>query len=490
MLRPCYPAYPDEALLSYACRLAYRHTGQGLRRLLADLRINGIDFEAGEPDAVLAFAEAIGAEPQVLSQNTIRRLKRYNRFRGEDFSRSFLSGRIVQLCSSCLIEQGGKENWHCPIIWSFASVPICARHACVMKQVEAEDVIDLRDLPMPETSEAEPATVGEHIKWLGVRLEGQPVSQWLAGQSIEQVLHSSEMLGLVMLHGEKVRPKQLSRQQRSEAMEAGFLVYREGEAAIRTALSDIRCNAVAQAVQAGPLATYGPLFDWLDRRANMLPPGPIKAILREHILEHEVWASDEMLLGERVKERRLHSVKSLSETLKTDRRRMSRLLQKLGLVPEGATDAESGKLVFPVQEIEQLVQDYHSAVPLALVPEYLGGSKAMVLALYGAGQLKSLIPADAPGAVRKVVFARRELDRVLAVLDALPLAPAGRDVDIIQLAGACQRFGVRAGDALTAILTGQLAALRGHGGPSLHALHVERGEILKFRDKVRAMTDA
>lgn len=83
-------------------RLAYRHTGQGLRRLLADLRINGVDFEAGEPDALLAFAEAIGAEPQVLSQNTIRRLKRYNRFRGEDFSRSFLSGRVVQFCSIVL----------------------------------------------------------------------------------------------------------------------------------------------------------------------------------------------------------------------------------------------------------------------------------------------------------------------------------------------------------------------------------------------------
>lgn len=488
MLQPYFPQRPQETLLSYACRLAYLHTGQGLPRLLGDLRISQADFVAADPEAVQAFADAVGGDAGILAQSGIRLLHRYNVFRGEDFSRSFLPGRVVQFCPECLAEQGGRENWSCLIAWSFASVPICSRHACLMTFIEEESFLDLRQMGVPTAGISEPVTVGAHVRWLEARLAGKPVSGWLRGQTIEQVLHSSEMLGMVLQHGEQVRPNQLSRRQRSEAMEVGFLVYRDGEQAIQGALCDIRRNAVAHAVQAGPLATFGPLFDWLDRRANLIDPGPIKAILREHILEHEAWAPGEMLLGQPVEERRLHSVKSLSEALKTDRRRMSRLLQKLGLVPEGATDAESGRLVFRVQEIEQLVEDYQNAVPLARVPEYLGGSQNMVQALYGAGMLQAVIPADAPGAVRGVLFARRELNNLLAKLEALPVLEGDGRSRAILLSDACQRYGLRAGDALVSILAGKLAAGRCEGLPSLHAVLVDKAAFLEFRDGLRALS--
>lgn len=487
MLQPHFSQHPGETLLSYACRLAYLHTGQGLARLLGDLRISQAEFVAAAPEAVQAFAEATGGDADILTQSSIRLLHRYNVFRGEDFSRSFLPGRVVQFCPECLAEQGGRENWSCLIAWSFALVPVCSRHACLMTSVEEENLLDLRQMGVPEAGMAERVTVGDHVRWLEARLAGEHAAGWLQGQSIEQVLHSSEMLGMVLQHGEQIRPALLSRRQRSEAMEVGFLVYRDGEQAIHGALCDIRRNAVAQAVQAGPLATFGPLFDWLDRRANLIDPGPIKAILREHVLEHEAWAPGEMLLGQPVKERRLHSIKSLSEALKTDRRRMSRLLQKLGLVPEGATDAESGRLVFPVHEIEQLVEDYQNAVPLARVPEYLGGSQNMVQALYGAGLLQAVIPADAPGAVRGVLFARRELNNLLSKLEALPvLEGEGRSCAVL-LADACQRYGLRAGDTLVAILGGRLAAGRCEGRPSLHAVLVDKDAILEFREGLRAL---
>lgn len=72
------------------------------------------------------------------------------------------------------------------------------------------------------------------------------------------------------------------------------------------------------------------------------------------ILDHR----GERLLGEAVKKPRLHCMRSLASTLKTDRRCTLRLLQKLGLVAEGATGAESGRLVFRPHEIEQLISDY------------------------------------------------------------------------------------------------------------------------------------
>lgn len=189
-------------------------------------------------------------------------------------------------------------------------------------------------------------------------------------------MNASEMLGVVLEHGQGARPGNLSREERSSALERGFRIYEQGADAVYAALDEIRGSASATAVHAGPLAMYGALYDWLDRRAQLISPGPIRDILREHILNHDACAPGERVLGEPVAQRRMHSVISLAATLKVNRRRMSRLLQKLGLVPEGATNGESGRLVFPVEEVEQLIRDYEAAIPLAQVPGYIGGHRA------------------------------------------------------------------------------------------------------------------
>jgi hypothetical protein len=161
-----------------------------------------------------------------------------------------------------------------------------------------------------------------------------------------------------------------------------------------------------------------------------------------------------------VGKRRLHSVISLAVTLKVNRRRMSRLLQKLGLVPEGATNGESGRLVFPVEEVEQLIKDYETAIPLAQVPDYIGGTQSQTLALYRAGVLPPVIPADAPGAVRRVIFARRVLDDLLLRIGELSPVNVVQHEKVLSIGEACQRHGGRTEDLTQAVLAGKVGALR------------------------------
>lgn len=327
-----------------------------------------------------------------------------------------------------------------------------------------------------------------HLEWLHRRLDFVTEDNWLDDQTIEQVLNASEMLGLLLEHGQDVRAAKLSRIARSNALETGFCIYEQGKGAVYEALGDIRRKAAATAVQAGPLALYGVLYDWLDRRSQLIAPGPIRDILREHILNHDAYMQGEKLLGEVVAERRLHSVKSLSLTLKVDRRRMSRLLQKLGLVPEGATDAESGRLVFPVHEVEQLVKDYETAIPLAEVPEYIGGTQSQTLALYRAAVLPAVIPADAPGAVRRVIFARRVLDELLAMIQRLPLIKSEQLAEALTVQEACQRHGGTTDELMRAIFAGHVAAQRISGDPRLHAVRVLVTDVLAFRQRaIRAV---
>jgi len=222
---------------------------------------------------------------------------------------------------------------------------------------------------------------------------------------------------------------------------------------------------------------YGALYDWLDRRSQLIAPGPVRDILREHILNHDAYAPGERLLGEPVGKRRLHSVISLAMTLKVNRRRMSRLLQKLGLVPEGATDGESGRLVFPVEEVEQLIKDYETAIPLAQVPDYIGGTQSQTLALYRAGVLPPVIPADAPGAVRRVIFARRVLDDLLSRIGELSPFDDTQREKVLSIGEACQRHGGRTEDLTQAVLAGKIEAFRLPGDTRLHAVQVSVSEL-------------
>ena len=104
-----------------------------------------------------------------------------------------------------------------------------------------------------------------------------------------------------------------------------------------------------------------------------------------------------MILGKATEKRHFHSVQSLSASLGINRERMARLLQKLGRIPAGATDAEVGVLRFDAQDISTLIADFETAIPLADVPDYIGASLSQMQALYASGVIEPLVPRDAPG---------------------------------------------------------------------------------------------
>ena len=383
LFTPHIPYDPAETVHSYAARLSLFHTGQGPSRLLEDCGVRPSRFAAVVNDALSMFAVAVGGDIDVIQAGTIRALSRHNVFREEDFSRNVLSAQVRQFCPHCLREDGSPAEWRHRIIWCFLPVPICLRHGTSLVEVTHGNLLNIRDavarvggLDVAEVSTS-PAEGGRYAAWLEARLSSSAFAGWLDDQNIEQVLNASEKLGFVLENGHGARPGHLSRKVRRSTMERGFRIYEQGANAVYAALDEIRGAASATAVHAGPLAMYGALYDWLDRRAQLITPRPIRDILREHILNHDAYAPGERLLGEPVAQRRVHSVISLAATLKVNRRRMSRLLQKLGIVPEGATDGESERLVFPVEEVEQLIRDYEAAIPLAWVPGYIwGGHRA------------------------------------------------------------------------------------------------------------------
>lgn len=177
----------------------------------------------------------------------------------------------------------------------------------------------------------------------------------------------------------------------------------------------------------------------------------------------------------------IEQVIAASETIGgIHRRRLARLLAKLGLAPEGATDAETGLLTFPVGEVEGLRVDVAHAIPYEKVANYLGASIRQVQMRYGTGMITPLFPPTGAGSVRRLVFARGHLDAFLDQVSQADVLDGDVGDDFVSIAIACQRVGMMTPDLVDAVFAGKI---RGWRDPSLSGL-----VALKVRlDDVRRM---
>ncbi|WP_176445319.1 TniQ family protein [Maliponia aquimaris] len=459
------PLDPEETLLSYADRLSLMHTGKGMERLLKDLGIRRDHFVSGRPETVDLLAEATSHDADLLRRGAIRVHQLRASFRGQDISKTFLSPRAGRYCPECLSEDGARDNRRFRLIWGFRHVARCGRHAVWLSETPYPNDTNLRSsLGMSPLGKAMRADeeAPEYMSWLAARLNGNSPADanWLAGQTIQLVLKSSEMLGVVLEHGHKFSPAKLTPAQTEEATDIGFSIYRDGPEAVEEALDTIRKTSPASAVQAGPLAYYGQLFDWLDRRSNALDPGPIRDILRDHIVKHSAVEPGTKVLGVEITERRYHTVKSLARAVGIDRVRLARLLEKIQLVPKDATEVETGNMVFEAATAVPLIKAFKTAVPLQDVPRYIGASKRQIEILYRVGILQPLTPRTGRGSVRHVVFARGHLDALLEKVSNLPIAAMEQVDDLHQLAFAAQRGAGRFEDLFADVLEGRIEAFR------------------------------
>jgi len=485
-LWPHLPVDPEETLLSYADRLSMMHTGRCMERLVRDIGINTEHFISGREDAVAVFAEATGLSVEDLQMASIRVFQRGASFRGEDISKTFLTPRTARYCPACLAADEHRADRRFRLLWGFRHVSRCDRHSLWLSDSPTANATNMRlalgTSPLAEGVRADEPTP-DYLTWLRGRVHGggQADNPWLVGQTLEQILAASEMLGAILEHGHRVAVTRLSPAQTEEATDIGFSIYSEGREAVEEALDTIRQTSPATAVQAGPLAYYGKLFDWLDRRSNAIDPGPIRDILRDHIVKHSAVEPGAKVLGVEITERRFHTLYSLSAEVGIERPRLSRLLRKLGKIPRDTTERKNGNMVFEAASTVPLIKAFNTAIPLRDVPEYLGATKRQVEGLYRAGIVQPLVPRTGRGSVRNVVFARDRLNDLLQRLDAFPEFEEATGENLHPVAFACQRGAGPFEEVFSDVMAGRVRCYRNPEKSGIAALYVDVNSAIAMK---------
>jgi hypothetical protein len=198
----------------------------------------------------------------------------------------------------------------------------------------------------------------------------------------------------------------------------------------------------------------------MDRvRSKAVEFGPIRDLLRENILNTLAIEPDDVLLGERVTGRRLHSVYSLSVQTGLHRKRLRKILVQAGLVSEDSWDLAAHRLVFDAESAELLCRDIIESVSLHLIPAIIGSSRIQVESLYRERIIAPVFENDAERKIRKLAFARCHLSSLLDSLNRLPIAPSMAP-DFVALASAPKRTSLTTGSIMSRVHDGSLVAHR------------------------------
>ena len=268
----------------------------------------------------------------------------------------------------------------------------------------------------------------------------------------------------------------------SDSTAVGYDIARNGPEAVSEALTRIVAMSSTTAGQAGPKAVYGSLYEWIAYGSKTVEFGPIRDLLRENILNTLAIEPDDVLLGERVTGRRLHSVYSLSVQAGLHRKRLRKILVQAGFASEDSWDLAAHRLVFDADKAELLCQDIIESVSLHLVPAVLGCSRTQAESLYRERIIVPVIAIDTEHKIGKLAFARRHLSKLLEDINLLPIARR-ENPDLVTLTSATKRTNLTTGNIMSLVLSENLIACRVNEKATINEIrfHVDDLNPIKTR---------
>lgn len=168
------------------------------------------------------LCEVAGQDPAPVWRNTATsQRKEIIRLRSEIVPASFLVREETRFCSLCLHEDDAGQAHpgiarRDRLTWSLRVVTTCPRHnlALILRAREhRENMLHKLALHVPEQDEQlvalargaarrEPSPLQTYVL---SRLDGQKGPEWLDGQSLEQAVQATQMLGMTFAFGADVR---------------------------------------------------------------------------------------------------------------------------------------------------------------------------------------------------------------------------------------------------------------------------------------------
>ncbi|NYS26866.1 TniQ family protein [Rhodobacteraceae bacterium 2376] len=476
-----------ETLYSYLSRVAgvWRTDVAGLA---SDMGAGFKPLLDNEEAAFKAVADWTDLSPEImdelLSWTGTRAGNVRMQFRGELYVSRALRNPIMRGCPVCLREDadGATGSAHSAMVmrgdWQLREAALCVRHrhplvplwqaaaprdrfdiGARLREIEAEILSGAFERPLRDPS--------AYDLWLDRRLEDGTDDTWLKEHPVFVVTTLCRLLGQAMLKVSSPGEEYAS----GRAHAAGFDIVVDGAVEIRAALDRIATDATGALDEPG--RAFGPLYTKLNRD-YLDEPGfdPFRSILRGCILDNWPIAAGEVVLGEVVPQRRLHSLRTASLEAGIGVRALEPFLIEAGALREGDPRPDSRRL-FDAQAQAGLLAEIPTLVGPIAMRNAMGATRMELEALAEAGVLKPRTR------VRKVKNPWRLSDGValVAELSDGAIAVEDEDKDWETLLLAYRRSGVALDDLIRNIRNERLTVGKRARVPGFHGIVVPKSEV-------------
>lgn len=395
------PPARRETVYSYLSRLAATWRTE-VADLAYDMGAPFKHFLEQDPKAFEILADWAGFSPQqlneMLSWTGTRAGNVRTKFRGGLFVSRALRNPAMRGCPVCLREDvTGHDGLGVAAMvmrgdWQLREVDVCVRHShplvTLWESVKPRDRYDikarLREIEGDILSGAldQPATPpSAYDLWLDERLQHGRDKTWLEGQSLYAATSFCRLLGQVLLRADQLD----GTAGRGKIHAAGFDVARHGERSIREALDRISGATIGHLDT--PSKAFGALYHALNNE-NAVEDGfaPFRRILRECILDHWPIATGEILLGEVVTERRLHSLLTAAKEIGVGPQVIEHFLIEIGALSSEDSRPRSRR-VFDARTHAEFLAELPTLVGSITMRKAMGATKHELVALEEEGLL-------------------------------------------------------------------------------------------------------
>ena len=333
----CRPLMADESPTSHWSRVSYG-MGRKARDAARDIGTSFQKIADGDHDALVVLTEACGL-PEGTFDRTALTLDsgRAYTLAGEAFPLAHLTRSRMYVCPECVRDHGlhGKSRWQ------IEAIRVCLHHQCMLlplydgfEQMHlGHDFVRLaneRLYLLEDATFAMPKGSDGLADYLMRRLDGLEPEGWLSSMPAYAAARSCETVGLALLKGMHALWNDAGDLERHRAGAAGYSILSSGPGALRDFFRDVRHAAPVE--EFGFRKVYGRIFDFVSNDNLSEAYEPVRAVLRDHLLETVAFGKGDVVLGKTVETRKLHSVRSIGVETGLDARLVRRRLEALGLV--------------------------------------------------------------------------------------------------------------------------------------------------------------
>lgn len=246
------------------------------------------------------------------------------------------------------------------------------------------------------------------------RIAGPAGPVWLDGQTIEQAVKATEMLGASLVFGPKFSFKSATEADWDEAREAGWRYTSRGEAGVREAfafLQERAANKGIGGIDYGSVFTH--LYAWLAQKKAPDYHGPIKQLLRNYIQDEMEVSIGLKLFGVPLERREKISVRWLAADSGVGEALLAPYLAKKGLLSEDQLTYSSRLQLVDRHPAEDLANHLANAVSLTDLIPALGATPVLVASLLETEMIVPMVMAAHHTGPSKGLVAREAVDQLL-----------------------------------------------------------------------------